>query len=82
MQIGDFAENMLAMDVMDIPRITVKPSTTLPDAYAMFEQHDIEAMPIVDADGVALGILEKNTVDHYLHTRIIELNRKLDELDK
>lgn len=82
MQIGDFAENMLAMDVMDIPRITVKPSTTLPDAYAMFEQHDIEAMPIVDADGDALGILEKNTVDHYLHTRIIELNRKLDELDK
>lgn len=82
MQIGDFAENMLAMDVMDVPRITVKPSTTLPDAYAMFEQHDIEAMPIVDADGDALGILEKNTVDHYLHTRIIELTRKLDELDK
>lgn len=82
MQIGDFAENMLAMDVMDVPRITVKPSTTLPDAYAMFEQHDIEAMPIVDTDGDALGILEKNTVDHYLHTRIIELTRKLDELDK
>lgn len=82
MQIGDFAENMLAMDVMDVPRITVKPSTTLPDAYAMYEEHDIEAMPIVDADGNALGILEKNTVDHYLHTRIIELTRKLDEMDK
>jgi len=82
MQIGDFAENMLAMDVMDTPKITVKPSTQLPEAYAMFEKHDIEAMPIVDADGDALGILEKSTVDHYLHTRIIELTRKLDELDK
>jgi len=82
MQIGDFAENMLAMDVMDVPKITVKPSTTLPDAYAIFEEHDIEAMPIVDADGDALGILEKNTVDHYLHTRIIELTRKLEEMDK
>ena len=38
-------------------------------------------MPIVDTEGEALGILEKTTVDHYLHTRIIELNRKLDELD-
>ena len=81
MQIGDFAESMLAMDVMDPAKITVKPSTTLPDAYALFEEYDIDAMPIVDTDGEAVGILEKATVDHYLHTRIIELNRKLDELD-
>jgi len=81
MQIGDFAESMLAMDVMDPPKVTVKPSTTLPEAYQLFEENDIDAMPIVDADGDTLGILEKSTVDHYLHTRIIELNRKLDELD-
>jgi CBS domain-containing protein len=81
MQIGDFAESMLAMDVMDPAKSTVKPSTTLPDAYALFEENDIDAMAIVDTDGEALGILEKTTVDHYLHTRIIELNRKLDELD-
>ncbi|MBR5646487.1 MAG: cation:proton antiporter [Treponema sp.] len=81
MQIGDFAESMLAMDVMDPPTVTVKPSTTLPEAYALFEEHDIDAMPIVDSDGDTLGILEKSTVDHYLHTRIIELNRKLEELD-
>lgn len=81
MQIGDFAESMLAMDVMDPVKISVKPSTTLPDAYALFEEYDIDAMPIEDTDGEAVGILEKATVDHYLHTRIIELNRKLDELD-
>ena len=81
MQIGDFAESMLAMDIMDPANVTVKPSTTLPDAYQLFEENDIDAMPIVDTDGDTLGILEKSTVDHYLHTRIIELNRKLDELD-
>ena len=81
MQIGDFAESMLAMDIMDPVNVTVKPSTTLPDAYQLFEENDIDAMPIVDTDGDTLGILEKSTVDHYLHTRIIELNRKLDELD-
>ena len=81
MQIGDFAESMLAMDIMDPVTITVKPSTTLPDAYQLFEENDLDAIPIEDTDGDTLGILEKTTVDHYLHTRIIELNRKLDELD-
>ena len=81
MQIGDFAESMLAMDIMDKPVVTCKPSTTLPDAYKLFEEYDVDAIPIVDTDGEPLGILEKSTVDHYLHTRIIELNRKLEELD-
>ena len=81
MQIGDFAESMLAMDIMDPVTITVKPSTTLPDAYQLFEENDLDAIPIEDTDGDTLGILEKTTVAHYLHTRIIELNRKLDELD-
>lgn len=81
MQIGDFAESMLAMDVMDTPTITCKPSTLLPDAYKLFEDYDIDAIPIVDVDNEPLGILEKQTVDHYLHTKIIEVNRKLEEMD-
>lgn len=81
MQIGDFAETMLAMDVMDIPTATCKPSTTLPEAYKIFEDKDIDAIPIIDTDGEPLGVLEKSTVDHFLHTKIINLNRKLDELD-
>lgn len=81
LQIGDFAESMLAMDVMDKPTVTCKPSTLLPDAYKLFEDYDVDAIPIIDTDNEPLGILEKSTVDHYLHTRIIELNRKLEELD-
>lgn len=82
MQIGDFAESMLAMDVMDKPAITCKPSTLLPDAYKLFEDYDVDAIPILDAGNQPLGILEKTTVDHFLHTRIIELNRKLEKLDQ
>lgn len=81
MQIGDFVESMLAMDVMDKVGITCKPSTLLPDAYQLFDEYDVDAIPIISPDGEPLGILEKNTVDHYLHTRIIELNRKLEMLD-
>lgn len=81
MQIGDFAESMLAMDVMDKPVITCKPSTMLPEAYQLFEEYDVDAIPIIDTDGTPLGILEKSAVDHFLHTKIIELHRKLEELD-
>ncbi len=81
MQIGDFAESMLAMDVMDTPKITCSPNMLLPDAYKIFEDEDIDAIPIVDDENKPLGILEKSAVDHYLHTRIIELNRKLEKLD-
>lgn len=81
MQIGDFAESMLAMDVMDTPTVTCKPSTLLPDAYKLFEDYDIDAIPIIDANNEPLGILEKNTVDHFLHSQIIQLNRKLENLD-
>lgn len=81
MQIGDFAESMLAMDVMDTPTITCKPSTLLPEAYKLFEDYDTDAIPIIDANGEPLGILEKNIVDHYLHAQIINLNRKLEKLD-
>lgn len=82
MQIGDFAESFLAMDVMDLPEITCNPEMTLPDAYKLFEEYDVDAIPIVDAQNEPYGILEKSTVDHYLHTRIIELNRKLEKLDQ
>lgn len=81
MQIGDFAETMLAMDVMDKPSVVCKPSTLLPEAYKLFEEYDVDAIPIVSVNNEPLGILEKNVVDHYLHTKIIELNRKLEKLD-
>lgn len=81
MQIGDFAETMLAMDIMDKPVVTCKPSTTLPEAYKLFEEFDTDAIPIVDTDGEPLGILERNTVDHFLHTKMINLGRKLEELE-
>ena len=50
------------------------------DAYRMFDEHDTEAIPIVSDDGEILGVAEKSTLDHYVHTRIIELHRKLEKL--
>lgn len=81
MQIGEFAESMLAIDVMIPSPVSCKPSTTLPDAYKLFEKYDIDAIPIIDTEDEPLGILEKSTVDHFLHTQVINLHRKIEELD-
>ncbi|MBB5219159.1 NhaP-type Na+/H+ or K+/H+ antiporter [Treponema rectale] len=78
--IGEMAETLLAVDIMDRPVCTCHADTSLPDVYDMFSENDTEAIPIVDADGRALGVLEKFAADHYIHTRILEVNRKLESL--
>ncbi|MCM1225138.1 MAG: CBS domain-containing protein [Lachnospiraceae bacterium] len=80
LQFGEMAESVLAMDVMDSPFVTCSPDDSLPDAYKMFDEYDTEAIPIVSDDGEILGVAEKHTLDHYVHTRIFELHRKLENL--
>jgi len=80
LQIGELAESLLATDIMDVPLTSCKPATTLPEAYELFEKYDAQAIPIVDDEQKPLGILEKTAIDHYIHTRILELHRKIEKL--
>ena len=77
---GDMAKNMLALDIMDKPTYCCTPDMMLPDTYKMFSENDCECLPIIDKEKHPYGVLEKFTVDHYLHTKIIELQRKLNDL--
>lgn len=77
MQMGEFGRFLLAMDIMDKPALTCKPSTSLTDAYKLFDDYDTDAICIVNEEEKPLGILEKYTVDHYLHTQVVELEHKL-----
>ncbi len=80
LQIGELAESLLATDIMDPPVASIPPDTMLPDAYKMFVEYDTEALPIIGKNGKLLGIAEKHALDHYLHARIIELQRKIEKL--
>ena len=80
LQIGEFAESLLAMDIMEPASVTCSPEIMLPDAYQLFESYDVEAIPIVNSEGVLMGMLEKSTIDHYVHARILELHRKIEKL--
>lgn len=81
MQIGELANSMLAMDIMDPPVVTCSPDDLLPNVYSMYDNYDVEAIPIVDTENRPMGIMEHLTADHYLNTRVLELSRKLESLD-
>lgn len=80
LRFGEMAECLLAVDIMDMPGPCCNPETSLPEAYELFETHDVQALPIVDEKNRPMGILEKTTIDHYIHARILELHRTVESL--
>jgi CBS domain-containing protein len=50
---------MKAQDVMVRDVVTVGPDTDVKDAVALLVEHDISALPVVDADGDLIGILSE-----------------------
>jgi len=77
---GELASCLLAMDIMENPPVTCTPDTTIPELYDLYTQYDCEAIAIVDKEGRAVGMLGKHIVDHYLHAKVVELQKKVASL--
>jgi CBS domain-containing protein len=45
--------------VMTARPITIAPNTSLAEAQALFERHDFDALPVLDAEGRLVGMLSK-----------------------
>lgn len=78
--LNEMADCLLAVDIMERPLCTCSPEDSLPDVYKKFTESDTETMPIVDEKMHSYGVMEKFAADHYLHTKIIELNHKLESM--
>ena len=48
--------------------------------YDEDETYDTEAIPIVDKDGIACGVMEKPAVQRYLRSQVLALQKKLASL--
>ena len=46
-------------DAMSEQPLTLGPDVSLADAEALFEQHDFNALPVVDDDGLLIGVFTK-----------------------
>ena len=53
---------MLVRDLMTAPAITVGPLTSLKEAMRLLDEHEITAMPVVNADELLLGVLSEADV--------------------
>lgn len=82
MRIGEMGESLLAMDIMEPAKVSCTPDMSLPEAYQLFNDYDTDAVSVIDKNGKPVGILEKFTVDHYLHKQIIDLQHKLASMEK
>lgn len=78
--VTELSEGLMACDVMEVPEVTCTAATPVPELYKLFSNYDTETVPIVNDQGICLGVAEKYTLDHYLHAKVMELHKKVADL--
>lgn len=78
--VTELSEGLMACDVMEVPEVTCTATTPVPELYKLFSNYDTETVPIVNEQGICLGVAEKYTLDHYLHAKVMELHKKVADL--
>ncbi len=73
----EFFEGLMAVDIAEPCTVSAKPDMLLPDVIDMFDNLDLDALPVIGADNRILGVIERSAVDHYLHAKVVELHQKL-----
>jgi CBS domain-containing membrane protein len=63
-------------DIMSQPPMAVEPGVTLKEAWAMMRREQIKALPVVDAQGMVLGIV---TVADFMRLANLELHEGLGQ---
>lgn len=71
---------MLVREVMSSPAVTVGPESSLKATARLLDEHEITAMPVVDAAGRLLGVVSEADVlrdsvpaDRRVHARAVEI---------
>ena len=55
-------------EAMTVRPITIRPETPVGELFALFELHDFNALPVVDAQGVLLGMVTKLDLLRLFHS--------------
>ena len=79
-QMLEFSNAVMAVDIMEDSPATCTPDMSIPELYKLYETYDTEAIPVVDKDGIACGVMEKPAVQRYLRSQVLALQKKLASL--
>lgn len=72
---------IIAHDIME-PVITKKisPDSSLLEAEEIIDKYNVDYLPIVGIDSVPLGFMEKEAIDKYVSSRLIEAEEKVTSM--
>ncbi|MCM1321310.1 MAG: cation:proton antiporter [Bacteroides sp.] len=80
LSLPDFSNALMAMDIAEPSSVSVTPDMMICDVLKLFTEKDIDAAPILNENGKAAGILERQMIEHYLRRKVVSLHKKLSEL--
>lgn len=80
LQVQEMSDAIMAIDICDPIKFFVTPKMLIPEVLKLFDEHDTEALPIIDNDEKLLGVIEKQTIDHYLRGKVLELHKQIASL--
>lgn len=72
----DLQNFILAEDILTPLPQYIGPELSLEDALRKIRQVNIDAIPVLDKDGKALGVLEKREIEQFVNKKLIEAQSK------
>lgn len=79
--VTELSDCLGAVDLMEPAPVVCLPETSVIELKEMFVKFDVDAIPIVSIEGKLLGVAERHVLDHYLHTKMVELHKKAASLE-
>jgi CIC family chloride channel protein len=73
---------VIAHDIME-PVITKKisPDSSLLEAEEIIDKYNVDYLPIVGSDSLLLGFMEKEAIDKFVSSRLIEVEEKVASME-
>ncbi|MBI9106174.1 MAG: cation:proton antiporter [Spirochaetales bacterium] len=71
---------ILAHDLMEPVRVSCGKEKALPDVMESMKREKVESLPVLDSEGIPLGMIENRGVQKHLSRKILELQMQADSL--
>ena len=71
---------ILAHDLMEPVRLSCGAEKALPDVLESMKREKVESLPVIDSNGLPLGMIENRGIQKHLSRKILELQEQADAL--
>lgn len=80
--VGSLNDLILAVDVMEPAIASIKPESSISELKDILAKYNLEYLPVVNSENNIVGFIERRMVYKVISTKVMELQRQVDSLDK